>query len=174
MHIKLKEQKAACGVIPESWRTITIPPLHDHYYHEGPETMWSVNDNRLGWEKLSSAFRVSQWMAWDWHLKLYYDLISPTVGICTGICVYSRELQIINLVWLWKLLQRMYLWSDLKKMLGFHQSERKKLWQLYNMSLAKALMLSNCDTEDSRVPRTVGRSTSQSYRKSSLSIHWKD
>lgn len=44
---------------------------------------------------------------------------------------------------------------DLKKMLGFHQSERKKLWQLYNMSLAKALMLSNCDTEDSRVPRTT-------------------
>ena len=41
-------------------------------------------------------------------------------------------------------------------MLGFHQSERKKLWQLYNMSLAKALMLSNCDTEeDSRVPRTA-------------------
>ena len=44
---------------------------------------------------------------------------------------------------------------DLKKVLEFHQSERKKLWQLYKMSLAKALMLSNCDTEeDSRVPWT--------------------
>lgn len=105
-----------------SWLILTILSLIDHLLPAGhrPVTMLSPNDTHSDKKRLGSALRASQLMDWEWHLKLWYNLVSPTVRIQTELCVYSRDLQIIILVWIWKQPYRDYPFDlGAEKLLGF-------------------------------------------------------
>lgn len=141
MHIKLRSEQGC--LLSHFWE---LTHLHNFATRPlpltacwPPGTTLGANAKHSDKKGLGSALRASQLMEWDGHLKLEYNLVSPILGIYTGIWVYSREPHIINLVWIWKELYRECTFDlGLEKILEFIKMKGKKIRQVYTMARAKA------------------------------------